>query len=647
MWDDDDSYKNRFGIPTGTANERVMLDKTEDRDIATVVRTDDTGTTILKKGAGLARFIREESDEVVVVEKRYLFVGEPFYHPEAIPAGYPTTWDAYTLKVNSRATVTATLISDAVYNGNDSTNTYRYYHRQGAWKAAGTNGDSLHFFSSWRDGSRFAEPYLYGNPYSFVAVSINGQSYPDKWVWAYTFATRTMTHNAVTKKWLVCDKGFVADWPTDGAITPFNSGGEVFPSWVNYDPDNNFDPLATWDEWHGLNMAHRFFTDDGKKLVFAAAMPQVNYADQPVFKLPGVYAYDIETNTCETVMHATWNDNTSAFPISVSRLYPLSATGIGGVVRPITMQVDFTTTALGDGWYADAGSYTFKHGEETIYTTTDGGSYQHTGTFVAGRGFYFSGINWVPGYARKFFGYKSVPERGVFFLIELIMVGTTAGTNSAANDLDYLDGYAVIADVSATVHVFDLKNGTQGKKTVAMSTPQRFWPRTTSAFYWANTGSPEVSPTSGETTETFYGYGFKDTATPHDAYYIQRTNPLTMQGDRAFTPFTFSGSRTDAFTSGPGIQLTETDITTGTVFGSVAANSKVALCSVKIPYPPAPNCYRRVKSLSSGGGLGRIECTYTSPYFINVVMNRKTGAVGSFTPDRMYTSLYEFEKNLT
>ena len=643
MWDDDDLYKNRFGVPTGHANERVMLGKTDGRDIATVIRTDDTGTTMLKKGAGLARFIREESDEMVV-EKRYLFVGEPFYHPEAIPAGYPTTWDAYTLKVSSRATVTATLISDAVYNGNDSTNTYRYYHRQGAWKAAGTNGDSLHFFSSWRDGSRFAEPYLYGNPYSFVAVSINGQSYPDKWVWAYTFATRTMTHNAVTKKWLVCDKGFVADWPTDGAITPFNSGGEVFPSWVNYDPDNNYDPLATWDEWHGLNMAHRFFTDDGKKLVFAAAMPQVNYADPPVFKLPGVYAYDIETNTCETVMHATWNDNTSVFPVSVSRLYPLSATGIGGVVKPITMQVDFTTTSLGAGWYADAGSYTFKHGNETIYTTTDGGSYQHTGTLVEGSGFYFSGINWAPGYTRKFFGYKSVPEFGVFVLVELSMVGTDAGSNTDTADLGYLDGFAVITTVTAKVRIFDLINKKIGSKTATMTEPQRLWPMTTSSFYWGVTGAAEISPESGETTETFYRYGFNDTPTPHDANYVTRAYPLTMQGDRAFTPFTFAGSRTDAFTGGPGVQLVETDLAIATVFGSVTASADTVLCSIKVPYPPAPNCYRRVGSLA--GGFSRMECDYKSPYFINLAMDRKSGATGSFTPDKMYTSLYEIEKDL-
>lgn len=133
--------------------------------------------------------------------------------------------------------------------------------------------------------------------------------------WAYTFATRTMTHNAVTKKWLVCDKGFVADWPTDGAITPFNSGGEVFPFLGELRSG-----LTTTTHWQrGTNGTGSIWPTvssptTGRNWYRGSGHAAGQLRRSACFQVAwGVYAYDIETNTCETVMHATWNDNTSVF----------------------------------------------------------------------------------------------------------------------------------------------------------------------------------------------------------------------------------------------------------------------------------------------------------------------------------------------
>jgi hypothetical protein len=626
---------NRFNGSRGKKQEGKMLSKVVNpAGIATVVSLHPGGSTLLKTGAGFARFTHKSGEEEA--PGIYLkFVGEPYYHPEDTPVNYPDTWDVYEIKVErSLANVRTKLIPDAVYRGADETAKFERYHRKGYWKENGPGEDTVMYSWVWPDGS--ADSEMYGGSYMAKSFSVNRTLNNSVFTESFTFAFAHFTRNSVNKWWMVCDQGYIEGWPDDGTITPFNSG-ELFPSWVGYGP------LVMWDEWHHLNMAHRFFTDDGKKLVFAAAMPQATYDDPPVWKLPGIYVYDLVTNTCSTLMTTTWDDDTTTFPMSINRTYPLSATGTAGVVTPITLDVDFTVTSDGaEGNYArftDAGLYTVKHGETILYSTTDGGTYGIDSTFVLGFGRTFHSTNWNTDYHRKFFGFRSIPEQAIFVLVELDLIATEAGfLGETAFYTSQKMGTPILVTAKTTVHVFDLTKGKHYRKSSHPTEEWHFWPGSFSNNYWGLHVSS--TPPSGETADYFYQLGFERTG---DANF----DPVgrdTMTNDLCFSPFTWAGSKKDSIrrdTSTAPWGFFEDDLCLQTVFGAVAASDKAIVVSIKHPYPPPANCYFRP---AASHFQTTPDCNFKAPHFMNIAIARNTGKMTTFTPNRMYTSLYEIER---
>lgn len=140
MYDSDDKviFPTRHGETTGSANERVMLDKVDVTSFRTQYRDNPDGSvTRLRTRGGMPEFVttakKQESDPVTPVTPPVtrVLVGERIYDRTG------QTAEAYTVTVDFKTmTVSQTLIPMTKYIGGDGTTDWKKYRRHCHWESA-------------------------------------------------------------------------------------------------------------------------------------------------------------------------------------------------------------------------------------------------------------------------------------------------------------------------------------------------------------------------------------------------------------------------------------------------------------------------------------------------------------------------------
>lgn len=296
------NFKKSFNGSIGKSLEGKMFSKLANPSgPATATRIGSDGSrTLLKTGAGFARFIHEPGKEDVASEFHRVY-GEPRYNPkEAAP-----DTAMHIIKVDLlKGTVSTSKIPLDKYEGTDveESGEFLRYRRNHYWtnRLKAEDARFLHFLGRYTVGrpTMFGDRHLNGVSYPLAengAVSTSAYPLPSSAYGVFRFE-----HNTETKDWLLCATG-VTHHPLSEQVDPF-----VIGDWLGYDETVN------WDDWYEAGLQHNFFSPDGSKLILCNIMPVI--ADPapdsgPItYRIPGIYVYDVVANAVNPLMLSWWYD---------------------------------------------------------------------------------------------------------------------------------------------------------------------------------------------------------------------------------------------------------------------------------------------------------------------------------------------------
>lgn len=685
------NFKKSFNGSIGKSLEDKMFSKLANPSgPATATRIGSDGSrTLLKTGAGFARFIHEPGKEDVASEFHRVY-GEPRYNPkEAAP-----DTAMHLIKVDLlKGTVSTSKIPLDKYEGTDveESGEFLRYRRNHYWtnRLKAEDARFLHFLGRYTVGrpTMFGDRHLNGLSYPFAengAVSTSAYPLPSSAYGVFRFE-----HNAETKDWLLCATG-VTHHPLSEQVDPF-----VVGDWLGYDETVN------WDDWYGAGLQHNFFSPDGSKLILCNIMPVIADPAPEVgpitYRIPGIYVYDVVAQTVSPLMLSWWHDTldvvgtetaglwgTPSSPavlakeaqhdVHIHRKITLSAyverdatyPAVPDTIKPVYLEVniDLANTfnwSMSDYWGVEtsartmASAFKFYVGDRLVWSSpqTDPIAVSSSLSSTAESTTY-SNIRVTE------FAFLARPEQSIYVLMEY--------TLSAP---DYTSGQTgdMGLRVKMTAHVYDAEKN----RTWSVSSPELLsvlWPITRESCpimindpgfsYSANEEyRPSFATSCVESSDGLTT--FQDYWGDYPEFDQFPETSLNYLHEHAFKNYTGGTQWTDLHTGAsryePALSFNRTQ-DRGTAFenkywpfpfdkpvdddpdvyacvdGSIMADNKVIMVSVKCPYT------------MSQGAIDDFAITHPDErvcdgYFLNFVIDRKRGTVIRGSSTRGYKNLYE------